>query len=180
MRTGKYKRKLPSWEKVADLYVNERKTMADICRIYGLSQGSKSNISRKLREMGVEIRQDKGENHHSWKGGRIIKGDGYIGIWKPEHERSDKQGYVYEHTLVVESTLGRLPEKDEVVHHINLDKLDNSPSNLWLCGNKEHLVCHRSIEKLIKPLLENGIIEFVNGEYQMTPGKENIYKELSE
>ena len=80
--------------------------------------------------------------------------------------------------MVVESTLGRLPEKDEVVHHINLDKLDNSPSNLWLCGNKEHLVCHRSIEKLIKPLLENGIIEFVNGEYQMAPGKENVYKEL--
>ena len=53
MRIGKYKRKLPSWEKVADLYVNEKKTMADICRIYGLSQGSKSNISRKLREMGV-------------------------------------------------------------------------------------------------------------------------------
>ena len=175
MRTGNYNRKLPSWEKVYDLYVNDRKSLADICRMYGLSESSKSNISRKLKEMGVEIRQDKGENHHAWKGGRIIKGDGYFGIWKPEHERADNQGYVYEHTLIVEEKLGRLPRKDEVVHHINLDKLDNSPSNLWLCVNREHLICHRSIEKLIKPLLECGIIEFKEGQYQMIPGKCTCY-----
>ena len=43
---------------------------------------------------------------------------------------------------------------------------------------KSYNAIHRSIEKLIKPLLENGIIEFVNGEYHMAPGKENVYKEL--
>lgn len=167
MRTGNYKRKLPEWDVVVDLYVNQKKNLAEICKMYGLSEGSKSNISRKLRSFGIEIRQDKGMNHHAWKGGRITKGDGYVGIWNPTHERADNQGYVYEHTLVVEQTIGRLPTENEVVHHINLDKLDNQPSNLWVCGKKEHIICHRSIEKLIKPLLEQGIIEFVNGTYQI-------------
>ncbi len=167
MRIGNYKRKLPEWDVVVDLYVNQQKNLAEICRMHGLSEGSKSNISRKLRQMGIEIRQDKGTNHHAWSGGRIVKGDGYVGVWNPRHERADKQGYVYEHTLVVEEALGRLPGENEVVHHINLDKQDNTPSNLWVCGNKEHIVCHRSVEKLIKPLLEHGVIEFVDGAYRI-------------
>lgn len=153
-------------EELVELYKNGE-NLREICEYYGLSPNTRSHISKKLKSLGVEIRQDKGDNHHAWKGGKIIKGDGYYGIWNPTHQRADKQGYVYEHTLVIEEKIGRLPNKDEVVHHINLDKLDNSPENLWLCGNKEHLICHRSIEKLIKPLLEKGIIEFDNGEYKI-------------
>ena len=143
----------------------EHLSCKEICRRYGLSSGSSTNLGRKLKQMGIKIRKDAGENHHNWKGGRIIKGDGYYGIWSPDHPRADKQGYVYEHTLAAEKKYGRLPTELEVVHHINLDKLDNSVDNLWLCDNKSHLVCHRSIEKLIKPLLEKGVIGFNNGEY---------------
>lgn len=135
----------------------------------------RSSISKNTRKLVrfiknkncVEIRKQSGKDHHSWKGGRIIKGDGYYGIWNPTHERADNQGYVYEHTLVYEKNMGKLPQKYEVVHHINLDKLDNRFENLFICGNKEHLICHRSIEKLIKPLLEKGIIYFDKGEYKI-------------
>lgn len=161
------KRKLPDIETLKHLYLDKKKTLAEICIMFDCSTRSRSNISKMLRDNGVEIRQDKGENHHAWKGGRILKGDGYIGIWSPSHERADKQGYVYEHTLVVEKEMGRLPNSNEVVHHINLDKTDNRTENLWVCGNKEHLVCHRSIEKLIKPLLESGVIYFCDGEYKI-------------
>lgn len=160
------KKLLPDDKTLAEMY-NSGKNMKQICRECGLSPSSSGNISLRLRKMGIEIRKDAGQYHHAWKGGRILKGDGYIGVWNPKHEGADKQGYVYEHTLIIEQKIGRLPEKGEVIHHINLDKLDNSIDNLWLCGNKEHLVCHRSIEKLIKPLLEKGIIMFENGEYKI-------------
>ena len=160
------KRMIADDKTIIELY-KSGKSCGDICRMYGLSPNSRRNISNRLRKYGIEIRMDRGANHHAWKGGRIIKGDGYYGIWKPDHERADKQGYVYEHTLVAEEKYGRLPDKGEVVHHINLDKLDNSPENLWLCGHREHIACHRSIEKLIKPLIEKGIIVFDNGEYKL-------------
>lgn len=154
------KRLLPNNNILIDLYVNQHKTCKEICRMYGLSSGSSSNLSRMLKKMGIEIRKDVGENHHNWKGGRIIKGDGYIGIWQPNHPKSDNQGYVYEHTLVVEKEINRQILKNEEIHHINLDKKDNNISNLCLCTHQEHLKMHRSIEKLIPYLLKTNIIFF--------------------
>lgn len=159
------RRKLPNDEKILSLYVEEKKSCKEICRMYGLSEKSSSNIAIKLKQMGVKIRKDAGENHHNWKGGIISKGDGYIGIWKPEHSRADKQGYVYEHTLIYEKEKGILPSKNEVIHHIDMDKHNNSIDNLYLCNNKEHARTHRSLEKIVRDLIERDIIEFQNGKY---------------
>ncbi|WP_242161797.1 HNH endonuclease [Bacillus cereus group sp. BfR-BA-01522] len=135
-------------------------------------------ITRCLKRNGIEIRKCVGENHPSWKGGRISKGDGYIGIWKPDHERADKQGYVFEHTLVAERMLGRLPIKgEEVVHHINLDKTDNREENLYVCGYRKHTRIHRQLDRLTKPLLELGVLYFdkSDGEYKINP---KLYNEI--
>ena len=161
------KRLLPNIETLIRLYVEEKKDCGEICRIYGLSANSRSNLARMLKRNGIKIRKQIGKDHHSWKGGKIIKGCGYYGIWNPEHPRKDSQGYVYEHTLIYEEKTGKLPQKKEVLHHINLDKLDNRFENLYLCGNKQHLICHRSIENLIKPLLDKNIIYFDNGIYKI-------------
>ena len=154
------KKMLPDNKTLIDLYVNDKKNLAEICEIYGLSKNSRSNLSRTLRNLGIEIRQNKGTNHHNWKGGKIIKGDGYYGIWCPSHKRADKQGYVYEHTLVIEKNMGILPNKNEVIHHIDTNKLNNDIENLIICNNKEHTMIHRSIELLVEPLLERKIIFF--------------------
>ena len=152
-------RKIPDNKTLVDLYVNQGKSALDIARIYGVK--NPHAIYNNLRKEGISIRKPVGQNHGMWRGGKILnKGDGYVGIWKPEHEKADGGGYVYEHTLVVEQKYGRLPNKHEVVHHINCDKHDNTPENLWICGNKEHLAIHRSLEKLIKPLMEKGVIIF--------------------
>ena len=158
---------IPDDDVLIDLYVNKRMFIKDICRMYGLSPSSSGNISKKLRSIGVNIRKMKGKDHNCWKGGKITKGDNYVGIWNPTHERADNQGYVYEHTLVLEKEIGRLPNKNEVIHHIDLDKKNNNIDNLYLCDSRKHLVCHRSIENLIKPLMEMGIIVFESGVYKI-------------
>ena len=161
------KRMLPPIETLIKLYVDDKKSLGEICRMYGLSQNSRGNLSKMLKNEGVKIRRDAGKNHHNWKGGRTIKGDGYYGIWNPKHEKADSLGYVYEHTLVYEKEYGKLPKDNEVIHHIDMDKTNNRIENLYLCDNKEHITLHRSIDKLIKPLLDMDIIEFINGEYKI-------------
>ena len=48
------------------------------------------------------------------------------------------------HRRVVEDKLGRDLRRGEVVHHINRDKGDNRPDNLWVFPNQqEHNQVHR-------------------------------------
>lgn len=154
------KRMLPTNDVLIDLYINQKKSCKEICRMYGLKPGSSTNLGKMLKKMGIEIRKDAGENHHNWKGGRITKGDGYIGIWNPNHNKADNQGYVFEHTIIMEKYLNRQIKKDEEIHHINLNKKENDLKNLYLCNHKTHLKIHRSIEKIIPVLLEKDIIYF--------------------
>lgn len=83
-----------------------------------------------------------GNNNPNWKGGKILV-DGYYYIYKPEHPNSTKDGYVAEHRLVMEESVGRFLKKEEVVHHVNRDPLDNSPENLMVCSSTgTHFVSH--------------------------------------
>jgi hypothetical protein len=67
---------------------------------------------------------------------------GYKMLWLPGHPRAS-DGYVMEHILVAESKLGRPITRDEHVHHINGDKLDNQPENLEVMTNSEHQKLHQ-------------------------------------
>lgn len=88
-----------------------------------------------------------GKNHWSWKGGRSKSG-GYISIYQPTHPHRQTKGYVLEHRLVMEKTLGRYLERWEIVHHINRIKNDNRPENLKLSPNQtEHLALTCLIEE---------------------------------
>ncbi len=76
----------------------------------------------------------RGASNHAWKGGRIKDKHGYIGVLTPNHPRVPKNGYVYEHRLVMEKMIGRylLPFPEETVHHKNGIHGDNRPENLEL------------------------------------------------
>jgi hypothetical protein len=84
----------------------------------------------------------RGNNNPAWNGGRHLQA-GYYVVFSPDHPNSDCKGFVYEHRLIMEEKIGRHLNSEEVVHHINHDKTDNSPENLMLFGSQsEHLEYH--------------------------------------
>jgi hypothetical protein len=72
-------------------------------------------------------------------------------------ERTYKRGYswllagergrVREHVLIAERILGRRLEKGECVHHINMNKLDNSNINLIICNRSYHRWLHHRMSQ---------------------------------
>ena len=80
------------------------------------------------------------------------------------------------HRYVMEKHLGRKLLNTEHVHHIDMDKLNNNISNLWITSLRGHLDSHHSTNKLIKPLLEEEIIGFNRNDgkyYLIKTRKEN-------
>jgi hypothetical protein len=72
-------------------------------------------------------------------GRRITDKDGYVLVRKPEHPFANSTGYVREHRLVMERSIGRHLTPDEVVHHIDGNKANNSSENLQLfASNSDH------------------------------------------
>ena len=77
---------------------------------------------------------------------------GYILIYSPNHKRSNKNGFVLEHILVLEQKLGRLLKQGEVGHHLNGIKSDNRPQNLVALSDKKHKYILQAKAKRIQEL----------------------------
>jgi len=70
---------------------------------------------------------------HSW---------GYVYILKPEHHRAMENGYTKRATLVLEEKLGRLLKDNEIAHHIDRNRSNDSKENLVPMDIKEHSLLH--------------------------------------
>lgn len=103
----------------------------------------KSGYARRGRKFTEEHRRNiaKAKTLHG-PGHRKPREDGYISVYYPEHPSATKDGYVMEHRLLMEKKIGRLLEKDEVVHHKNHNRKDNRLDNLQLMTFKEHAALH--------------------------------------
>jgi uncharacterized protein YktA (UPF0223 family) len=77
---------------------------------------------------------------------------------------------VWLHRHIVENALGRELLESEKVHHIDGDKQNNDPINLYVCENRqEHGQVHDNLEKIAFELFKLGTIKFnsVNGKYYL-------------
>lgn len=81
-----------------------------------------------------------GKHYGAYKDKVLISG--YYYIYKPDHPKAIKKGYVAEHRLVAEEKIGRYLKENEVVHHINENKLDNRQENLEVMTASEHIKLH--------------------------------------
>lgn len=81
-----------------------------------------------------------------WQWKRIKKGDYYYGLCK-EHPFATKNGYVLEHRLVAENHLGRTLSKNEVVHHKDGNRYNNSWKNLEVMTRDGHSQRHATLKK---------------------------------
>ena len=60
----------------------------------------------------------------------------YEYITDKTHPRANADGSVYLHIVIAEKKLGRFLLPDEVVHHRDLNKLNNNPDNLMVFATK--------------------------------------------
>lgn len=91
--------------------------------------------------------------------------NGYLACYMPNHHRATSSGMVYEHILVAEQKIGRLLKPDEVVHHIDGKRNNNSLNNLLIFRSKAD---HTSFHHGKNFLLDNEGIAYV-------PNKNNYY-----
>jgi len=134
-------------------------------------QRKKTNFCRncysKCTQGGIKRPQFTKENSARWNGGEYISSDGYKMVkCENEFHPSGRQKYKREHILVIEKIIGRELKTQrghmgEQVHHIDGDKLNNSPDNLLLCKDtREHKQVDCQLHELAFELVRLGVITF--------------------
>lgn len=133
-----------AWHRMAlagiEELVSEGLTQSQIAERLGVHLAT---IERRCKAMGLETGRTgprAGSGHRDWNGGRTVDKHGYILVYVPLHPRARLQGYLGEHVLLAEVTLGKFLGKKDVVHHEDDHPRHNWPSNLFVyAGNADHL-----------------------------------------
>lgn len=143
-----------------EFHNNDGKTHCTLCaRILG-------NQRRGFRKNCI--------NYISNEGYRMIK------VEKRGPSGNGWKCYRKEHVIVAEEKVNRKLEKHEVIHHIDHDKLNNSPDNLFICNGSGHMLAHKSLEAIGLDLFKLGLIYFDenDGKYYITENFRKVLENL--
>ncbi len=97
-------------------------------------------VLRALRAQGIPTRTIAEGVSLASRGNRRIDG-GYVTVC---HARNVRKR---EHIIIAEKALGRALRRNECVHHVNCDPLDNRPENLLICTRAYHTALHWRMRK---------------------------------
>lgn len=164
------KRCTPEWRKSnsaiqsTKLDINQIKNMyesgmtqVEIAELLGVSQKVVWRFMKNnsIKPRVAAKRDQTGANNHNWNGGISVNEKGYIKVRCPDHPR-EQNGYVFEHILVAERTIGRYLKfyenchpNNEIVHHNNEIKNDNRPENLKVMTHSDHIKLHNRLRRKI-------------------------------
>lgn len=122
-------------------FSNARKTLNSVC--------SMSCRSRLMEKPDGHVRKKRSESNT------------HLMVKQKDHPCANNHGFVAQHRLIMEKSIGRLLKPEEQVHHINLLKDDNRLENLVLfSGPSEHFKSHGTLNKCVAKLIESGAIVF--------------------
>lgn len=124
-------------------YEEEKMSVREIAELSGSTIGS---VHSSLFWAGIKMRsieesrnitqRPTGVDHHLFRGGRRKTKRGYVYILEPKHPFATTDGYVMEHRLVFEKSIGRYLTPSEVINHRNGLKDDNRIENLELVSDR--------------------------------------------
>lgn len=122
---------LRSMKKVADYYGVSKKLILNYMNRFNIPRFQRPPAKPKIK---------KEDTYHK---GYITTWNGYIKVKAPiDHPYKDKKGYIMQHRLIMEQSIGRYLEPYEEVHHIDYNKQNNNLSNLMLVTKTEHRRIH--------------------------------------
>jgi hypothetical protein len=159
-------------KEVCDLYIKGESTLT-LSKRYGISY---TPISRILKRNGIKIRNNKEKSLNAVKQGRNsnsklqrkITRENWLGKnnprWKPNGSKRKSHDYILikvsehkwqkEERFIAEKLLKRKLKGNEVIHHINSNKMDNRTENLYLMTRTEHKAWH-TLDNLNRDLADN-------------------------
>jgi predicted DNA-binding protein YlxM (UPF0122 family) len=127
-------------EMLVQLYYNDNKTISAVAKQLNVTP---IGIFKLMKKYNMEKKKRLGLNNPHWKNGIMFNGKRKL-IYQPNHSNINFLGkYVYEYRLVAEKKLGRVLNKNEVVHHIDNNSENNSSGNLLVLTQAKHINLHR-------------------------------------
>lgn len=134
-----------------------------------------SNLKNGQSRQGVPRPETRGRRKADDEyilGSTYLNSSGYLEEYVGRHNNKRGGGYYLQHRKIIEEFLKRKLLPNELVHHINGDKIDNRIENLHVCSSiSEHKLLHNQLEKLSFELIKLGIIIFdkKSKEYKIAP-----------